>query len=106
MILCQVPGGIAYWKIKLAFVFTYTHVIYTRVFQSLNRSCCGQVAVTRKWIDVTKVINKPHMVIIGMCMEMKHLEPTNYSVMISHIFSMLQPRVIITKIEVDFNHRT
>ena len=86
MILCQVPGGIVYWKIKLAFVFTYTHVIYGRVFQFINRSCCGQVAVAGKRIDVTKVINKLGVLIIGMCMEMKHLEPTNYSVMISHIF--------------------
>ena len=93
MILCQVPGGIVYWRIKLAFVFTYTHVIYTRLFQSINRSCCGQVAVAGKQIDVTKEINKLGVLIIGMCMEM-------------NFFSMLQPRVISTKIEVDFNHGT
>ena len=32
-----------------------------------------------KQIDVTKVINKPGVLTIGMHMEMNHLEPTNYS---------------------------
>ena len=31
-----------------------------------------------KQIDVTKVINKPGVLTIGMYMEMNHLEPNNY----------------------------
>ena len=31
-----------------------------------------------KQIDVRKVINKPGVLIIGMYMEMNHLEPNNY----------------------------
>ena len=73
----------------------------------MNRCYCGKVAVMGKHIAVTKGIDKPGMLIIGMHMKMNHHEPTNsnYSVMIHHILPMLQPRVIDTKLQANLKCR-